>query len=237
MHIETHARSVAKTLSWRVLATLTTAGLVFAFTGKGSLAIGIGGIEAATKVILYFLHERFWNRLPFGRRELEPAVIWLTGLPASGKTTLATRVVSELSKRVKIEHLDGDSIRRLFPNAGFSRADRDEHVKRVAHLASRLEAHGIFVVVSLVSPYADARNAARAMCKRFIEVYVATPLAECQRRDPKGLYARARRGEISGFTGVDDPYEPPEQPALTINTMTTSVENAAGQVIRAIGLA
>jgi adenylylsulfate kinase len=161
------------------------------------------------------------------------AVLWLTGLSGAGKTTIATAVFDELVRRgVPVELLDGDAVRRWSP-AGFTRADRDGHVRRVGYVASRLEHHGVTVVCALISPYAEARNDVRRMCRRFIEVHVATPLDECERRDVKGLYARARRGEITNFTGIDDPYEPPARPDLTVDTTSLSVDAAAALVVAA----
>ncbi|HSE94704.1 MAG TPA: adenylyl-sulfate kinase [Methylomirabilota bacterium] len=154
-------------------------------------------------------------------------MVWLTGLSGSGKSTIAAALVHRLlALGVPVERLDGDEIRGLFPSTGFSRVERDAHVRRVGFLASRLEKHGVFVVASLVSPYADSRAFVRRLCRRFVEVYVATPLEECERRDAKGLYARARRGEIAQFTGIDDPYEPPARPELTIDTRGVSVDEA-----------
>jgi adenylylsulfate kinase len=101
----------------------------------------------------------------------------------------------------------------------------------VGFLASKLEANGVVVVASFVSPYEDSRQFVRGQCRSFIEVYVATPLEECERRDVKGLYAKARRGEIANFTGIDDPYEPPSRPELTINTLTITPEQAAASVV------
>lgn len=160
-----------------------------------------------------------------------PAVLWFTGLSGSGKSTIASIVVRELIRRgIRTEYLDGDAIRLLSPT-GFSRADRDVHVKQVGFLASRLEYHGVTVVCALISPYLEARRYVRSLCERFVEIYVATPLAECERRDVKGLYARARRGEICNFTGVDDPYEAPLRPELVIDTSGISVDDAAQRVL------
>lgn len=160
-----------------------------------------------------------------------PAVIWFTGLSGAGKSTIASAVVSELVDRgIPTEYLDGDAVRLLSPT-GFSRADRDAHVKRVGYLASRLEHHGITVVCALISPYAEARRYVRSLCVRFVEIYVATPLPECERRDVKGLYARARRGEIAHFTGIDDPYEPPSHPELAIDTTGMSLARAVRGVL------
>jgi adenylylsulfate kinase len=130
-----------------------------------------------------------------------------------------------------VEYLDGDTIRDIFPNTGFSRAERDAHVRRVGFLASRLEHHGIIVVCALISPYRESRASVRRLCRRFVEIYVSTPLHECERRDVKGLYERARRGEITSFTGLDDPYEAPVDPELQIDTTAMSLSEAADLVI------
>ena len=164
-----------------------------------------------------------------------PAVIWFTGLPASGKSSLADWLAAELGRITsRVERLDGDAIRQVFPETGFTKADRDAHIRRVGFLASRLEAHGVTVVASFVSPYRDTRHFVRNLCHRFVEVYVSTPLEECERRDPKGLYARARRGELLNVTGVSDPYEPPERPDITIDTTTMSVESAGRRLLDAL---
>ena len=159
------------------------------------------------------------------------AVLWFTGLSGAGKSTLAEAVIRTLHERaVPTELLDGDAVRALSPT-GFSRAERDTHVQRVGFLASRLEHHGVTVVCALISPYAGARSAVRAMCRTFLEIYVSTPIEECERRDPKGLYARARRGEISSFTGVSDPYEPPSAPDLTIDTSQVELDAGVTAVV------
>ncbi len=165
------------------------------------------------------------------------AVVWLTGLSGSGKSTIADRVATDLRARGhRVELLDGDAMREVFPT-GFTREDRHEHNRRMAFLASRLEHHGVIVLASFVSPYRASRAFARSLTRRFIEVHVATPLEECERRDVKGLYARARRGEITGFTGLDDPYEPPEAAELTIDTRGTSVDEASRRILERLGVA
>jgi adenylylsulfate kinase len=169
------------------------------------------------------------------KNDWRPAVLWFTGLSGAGKSTIASGVVSELVARgIPTEYLDGDAVRLLSPT-GFSRADRDAHVKRVGYLASRLEHHRITVVCALISPYAEARRYVRGLCARFVEIYVATPLPECERRDVKGLYARARRGEIAHFTGIDDPYEAPSDAELVIDTTAVSPALAVQGVLTAAG--
>jgi adenylylsulfate kinase len=163
---------------------------------------------------------------------LEPAVLWFTGLSGAGKSTIAREVCERLAAEgVRVEYLDGDAIRNVFPNTGFTKPERDAHVRRVGFLASRLEHHGVLVVCALISPYVEARAAVRALCRRFVEIHVSTPLHECERRDVKGLYQRARRGEITNFTGIDDAYEPPVDPELRIDTTNLSVDQAADLVI------
>jgi adenylylsulfate kinase len=160
------------------------------------------------------------------------SVVWFTGLSGSGKSTISVKVTEALvAAGHEVEHLDGDSVRAVFPATGFTKEERDAHVRRIGFLASRLEAHGVIVVASFVSPYRSARDEVRKMTRSFIEVFVDTPLAVCEARDVKGLYAKARKGEIAHFTGISDPYEPPEQPELVIDTTRTSVDDAAAQVL------
>ena len=166
-----------------------------------------------------------------GTRVAAP-VLWFTGLSGSGKSTIATRVHQELVRRgVEVEYIDGDALREVFPNTGFTRAERDEHLRRTGYMASRLAAHGVTVVASFVSPYRETREFVRRICPTFAEIYVATPLEECERRDVKGLYARARRGELRNFTGIDDPYEPPDRAELTLDTRALSVEQSVAKVL------
>lgn len=161
-----------------------------------------------------------------------PAVVWFTGLSGSGKSTVANALAGMLAERgVDFEHLDGDAIRSVFPATGFTRQERDAHIRRVGYAASLLEKHGVTVLVTLVSPYRESRDFARGLCRRFVEVYVATPLDVCEKRDAKGLYARARRGEIALFTGISDPYEPPVSPELVINTAEEDARECARRIL------
>lgn len=166
----------------------------------------------------------------------EAAVLWFTGLSGSGKSTIAERVHAELERRgTEVEYIDGDALRSVFPNTGFTREQREEHLRRTGYMASRLAAHGVVVVASFVSPYRESRDFVRKLCRTFVEIYVSTPLDECERRDIKGLYARARRGEIRNFTGIDDPYEPPEHPELTLDTRSLSVDQSVAKVLERVG--
>jgi adenylylsulfate kinase len=158
-------------------------------------------------------------------KELKPTVLWFTGLSGSGKSTISEKVFAELQNRdYEVEHLDGDAVREVFPTTGFSKKERDDHVKRVGFVASLLQKHGVFVVASFISPYQDARDFVRDMCEDFTEVFISTPLEVCEERDVKGLYEKARKGEIDNFTGISDPYEEPEDPELEIDTTDITPE-------------
>lgn len=235
---ESPMRSVLKSLSYRAFGSLATFLIALAATGRLGVSAAVGLTDAAVKSLLYFTHERFWDRVRLGRGRAPAAVVWLTGLPAAGKSTLA-RLISDRLRAggLKTELLDGDEIRALFPETGFSRGERDGHARRVAHLASVLERHGVVVVVALVSPYAESRTFARRLCRNFIEVHVDAPLAVCEGRDPKGLYARARRGLLPGMTGVDDPYEVPERPEIRVDSAALSAEEACSRVMAVMGVA
>lgn len=241
MFVESRVRSLAKSVSWRAFGTLVTVLIVFALSGRWTLAIGAGLLEAFSKILVFFAHERLWNVIPFGRRQIEPVVVWLTGLSGAGKTTLAMRLKDSMTaKGLRVEFLDGDSLRTIFPKTGFSRDERDNHIRRVGHLASTLERNGVSVVVALVSPYASSRSFVRGQCRNFIEVYVATPLETCEARDTKGLYAAARAGRIVNFTGLDDPYEPPTAPELSVcadgESLETAYKRLEGTVWKRVGL-
>ena len=162
--------------------------------------------------------------------------IWFTGLSGAGKSTIAGLVTQRLQERGRpVTLLDGDVVRtHLSKGLGFSKEDRDTNIRRIAFVASEVARHGGVVICAAVSPYESTRNEARQMVgeQSFVLVYVATPLEECERRDTKGLYAKARRGEIKGLTGVDDPYEPPASPDLVLTTLDCDADACAATIER-----
>jgi len=163
-------------------------------------------------------------------------VVWLTGLSAAGKSTIAGLVAADLEeRRFVVDRLDGDVVRKhLTKGLGFSKEDRDENIARIGWVASRLARAGAAVVVSAISPYEEARQRARVLVEQhapFVLVHVATSLEECERRDPKGLYKMAHSGEITGFTGVSDPYEEPTSPDLRLQTEGRTPEESAAIVL------
>jgi adenylyl-sulfate kinase len=166
-------------------------------------------------------------------------VVWFTGLSGAGKTTVANIVEAELEQRGHVvDHLDGDIVRtHLSKGLGFSKEDRDTNIARIGWVASRVARAGAAVIVSAISPYEEARRHARSLVEPhvpFVEVYVATPLEECARRDPKGLYAAAFAGEIDDFTGVSAPYEEPSRPEVRIDTTGVSPSDSARTVLEAL---
>jgi adenylylsulfate kinase len=162
--------------------------------------------------------------------------IWLTGLPCSGKSTIAKLLSEKLLNQGRlVEVLDGDVIRKnLSHGLGFSREDRDRNVRRVGFVANLLSRNGVVVVVALVSPYRAIRDEVRATIGRFVEVHVDCPTSECERRDVKGMYGMARAGTIRGFTGVDDPYECPEHSEITVHTSRETVEESTAKILSAL---
>jgi adenylylsulfate kinase len=164
----------------------------------------------------------------------EGFTLWFTGLSGSGKSTISDVIVKEFDRRgVPVEVLDGDVVREnLSKGLGFSKEDRDTNIRRIAFVADLLSKHGTPVITAAISPYREIRDEARELMDgRFVEAYVATSLEECERRDVKGLYAKARSGEIPEFTGVSDPYEPPEAPELVVETEGRTPEESAQQIL------
>ncbi|MDE0488698.1 MAG: adenylyl-sulfate kinase [Gammaproteobacteria bacterium] len=170
------------------------------------------------------------------REARKPCILWLTGLPAAGKTTLAREITQRLETLgVRAFVLDGDDLRLgLNSDLGFSHADRNESVRRAGHAAKLLLDTGTIAVAALISPFRDHRQRIRALAgpDRFVEIFVDAPLHVCERRDPKGLYASARAGDIHDFTGIDSPYEPPETPDIRLLSAESPPGDLAAQVIR-----
>lgn len=172
-----------------------------------------------------------------GARTDSGATVWLTGLPSAGKTTLATALAARLHDQGvrRIELLDGDEVREfLSQGLGFSREDRDTNVLRIGWVAATMARHGVLVLASVISPFAQTRAAVRALHTakgaEFLEVHVATPVQVCSERDVKGLYAQQRSGSLTGLTGVDAPYEEPEAPELRLQTQEQSLDQCVAQL-------
>ena len=182
-----------------------------------------------------------WHEGSVSRQEREQLLnqkgvtVWMTGLSASGKSTIACILEQMLLHRKKHAYrLDGDNIRHgLNKNLGFSAEDRAENIRRIGEVAKLFTDAGVIAITSFISPYRKDRDAVRASMKpgEFIEVYVKVSLEAAERRDPKGLYKKARAGQLKGFTGIDDPYEAPQKAEIVIDTESTKAQNAAVQIL------
>jgi len=165
-------------------------------------------------------------------------VVWFTGLSGAGKTTLAQAVFEQLSAgNQAVELLDGDEVRnRLSKGLGFTPEDRVENIRRIAFVANLLARNGIIALVPVIAPYRSIREEVRRTSHAYLEVYVNAPLETCEQRDPKGLYRRARAGTLSNFTGIDDPYEPPESPEIECRTDRESIESCVRKILDALAV-
>jgi len=165
--------------------------------------------------------------------EQKGVTLWFTGLSGSGKTTIAIEVERKLKQKgCRVQRLDGDIIRQhLTSDLGFSKEDRDENIRRVSFVAKLLTDQDVITLCCFISPYRQAREEARALIGDFVEIYVNASLEVCEKRDVKGLYEKARAGEIKEFTGISDPYEAPEQPEIELKTDRLPVEDCTRQVI------
>ncbi len=188
MYRETNIRSIVKGITWRIVATSTTITIVYIFFGRLDLAIATGLIETILKIALYWGHERVWFKIRWGRKKIEPFNIWLTGLPLSGKTTIGDRVFEEFQKLdIPIERIDSKDIREIIPDIGYSREERNRHLKRVGHLIQKLQKNSISTVASFVSPYRESRETIRNMVQNTIIVYIKADIKRCKKRNYTGI--------------------------------------------------
>jgi len=192
-------------------------------------------LETVAKIALYWAHERAWFKIKWGRKKIEPFNLWFTGLPLSGKTTIADAVYKELEKLdIPLERIDSKDIRDIVPDVGFTREDRNRHMHRVGHLIKTLQNNSISTVASFVSPYRESRRAIREMVKNNIVVYVKADIETCKSRDTKGKYAKALSGEYQNFTGVNDIYEEPQHAEVVIDTDKLSIDESSKIIVQFI---
>ena len=233
MYRETNIRSITKGFSWRLFATTTTVIIVYVFFGRLDLAIAAGVIETISKVLLYYAHEKIWQRVRWGKKQIEPFNLWFTGLPMSGKSTIGDLVFEKLKKyQIPMERIDSKDIRDLIPDIGYSREDRNRHMHRIGHLIKTLQNNSISTVASFVSPYRESRKAIREMVKNNVVVYVKADIEICKAREYKGVYVKALEGELQNFSGVNDVYEEPQHAEIIIDTEILSAEEAANVIVQ-----
>lgn len=163
---------------------------------------------------------------------MKGVTLWFTGLPCSGKTSIAKKLKQILEeKEMDVELLDGDTVRDYIKNRDFSKEGRNKHLRYIALMARLLSKRGTIVLCTFVSPYRENRDFARSINDEFLEIYVRTPLEVCMERDVKGMYKKALAGEIKGFTGIDDPYEEPEKPELVLDTEREALDESVKKVL------
>lgn len=229
---ETNIRSITKGLSWRLVATTTTVIIVYIFFGRLDLAIAAGAIEWISKIFLFWVHERVWLKIKWGKKRIAPFNLWFTGLPLSGKTAIADMVFEKLKKYyLPVERIDSKDVRLLIPDTGFSRNDRIMHIKRVGYLVNTLHNNYISTVCSFVSPYRESRKVIRQMIKNNIFVYIKADIETCKSRDYKGVYNKAINGEIKNFTGISDIYEEPLNADIVIDTDVMNTDLSAKKIV------
>jgi adenylylsulfate kinase len=222
-----------KSILYRIYSSGITFIISFIISGKLALSISIGVFDLFVKIFTYYLFDEIWDKIT--GYKIKPSVIWLTGLSGSGKTTIANDLIVILKKKAIVPVLlDGDEIRHAIKLHGFDEDSRKKHNLNVGYIASLFEKQGNVVIVSLISPYDDVRDEVRKMCNHFIEVYVATDLETCIKRDPKGLYKKAQAGEIKDFTGISAPYYEPKNPELKIDTTMISSEESAKLILKLV---
>jgi adenylylsulfate kinase len=233
MYKEQNSRTLFKTFTWRVTATLTTISLVFMFTGRIDTALEVGFIEVFAKMLFYYFHERGWDKIRWGKIEIPPFVVWICGIPRSGKTTLGNMIYDELKKeKLKLQRLDSHDVRPLFPETGFTRKEVEYHIKRVGHLASMLEKNGVVTIASFVSPYKESRKFVRKICNNYVEIHLNTTIEKTKEYDNKNFYQRTEAGEYKNVPGYDIEYEKCEDTELDIDMTTNSLEEAKDLVVR-----
>ena len=209
-------------------------GVIYLTTGRLDTALFVGSADVLIKLGLYYVHERVWDNIKFGRKEFQPFTILFTGLPNSGKSILADEMFLYFRKRhIKVERLDGDDVRTLFPLQGFNREERNIYLMRMGFFASLLQKNGVSVVASFIAPYEESRKYMRNICRsNFIEVYVSTPLDICEKNDEWGMYEKARKGELQHFVGIHEPYEIPKNPEIEIDMSVLSTTDGVKKILR-----
>ncbi len=234
MYIETNKRSLIKGVSWRILATTTTILIVYLFFGQLDLAIMAGALETTAKIFLYYLHERGWNKIDYGKKRIEPFNLWIIGLPLSGKKALADKVYEQLlSLKIPLERIESREIRKLLPDIGYERDDRILHIKRVGFLIKKLQRHSVSTICSFVSPYQEARDAVKNMTENYVEVYINSSPEQHKTIQEAGLIEEAEQTQLEDLSRIGKEYEKPDNPQIIIQP-DENIDEAANRIVRYI---
>jgi len=217
MYIETNKRSLIKGVSWRLMATTTTIIIVYLFFGQLDLAIMAGALETVAKIFLYYLHERGWNKIDYGKKRIEPFNLWIIGLPLSGKKVLADKVYEQLlSLKIPLERIESREVRKLLPEIGYERDDRILHIKRVGFLIKKLQRHSVSTICSFVSPYQEARDAVNEMTENYLEVYIDSDPEQYKTIQEAGFIESIDHTQLEDLNRISEDYDKPCNPKIVI---------------------
>ena len=219
MYIETGRRSLVKGITWRFLATTTTIIIVYLFFGRLDLALAAGALETTAKIFLYYMHERAWNRVKFGKKRVEPFNLWIIGLPLSGKKVLADRVYEQLQKQIDfpLERVDNRELRQILPEIGYERQNRIMHIKRVGYLITKLQGHSVSSICSFVSPYQESRDAVKEMTENYVEVFIDTKPEAYKERQASGYVESIDPEQLKDLERISQAYDRPKSPHIVIS--------------------
>ncbi len=231
MYVETNKRSLIKGVSWRLLATTTTIIIVYLFFGQLDLAIMAGALETMAKIFLYYLHERGWNRIDFGKKRIEPFNLWIIGLPLSGKKVLADKVYEQLlTLKIPLERIESREVRKLLPEIGYERDDRILHIKRVGFLIKKLQRHSVSTICSFVSPYQEARDAVKEMTENYVEIYIDSDPAQYKTIQEAGFIENIDNTQLEDLDRISQDYDQPINPKITIKP-DENLDDAVNRIV------
>ncbi len=231
MYVETNKRSLIKGVSWRLLATTTTIIIVYLFFGRLDLAIMAGALETVAKIFLYYLHERGWNKIDFGKKRIEPFNLWIIGLPLSGKKVLADKVYEQLlTLKIPLERIESREVRKLLPEIGYERDDRILHIKRVGFLIKKLQRHSVSTICSFVSPYQEARDAVKEMTENYVEIYIDSDPAQYKTIQEAGFIENIDNTQLEDLDRISQDYDQPINPKITIKP-DENLDDAVNRIV------
>jgi adenylylsulfate kinase len=231
MYVETSKRSLIKGVSWRLLATTTTIIIVYLFFGRLDLAIMAGALETVAKIFLYYLHERGWNKIDYGKKRIEPFNLWIIGLPLSGKKVLADKVYERLlSLKIPLERIESREIRKLLPEIGYERDDRILHIKRVGFLIKKLQRHSVSTICSFVSPYQEARDTVKEMTENYVEIYINSDPEQYKTIQEAGFIENIDNTQLEDLVRISQDYDRPSNPKIIIKP-DESLDDAVERIV------